>query len=103
MPGTGIAASHGSSILSFYQEPRHSFQVAAPIYTPTNSVRGFPFLYTLSSIYRPKIFDLFIFRLPWVFVAAWRLALATESGGYSLDAMHGLLFAVASLFKKHRL
>ena len=41
--------------------------------------------------------------MPWFFTAACRLALVTESGGYSLDAMHGLLFAVASLFKKHRL
>ena len=31
--------------------------VAAPIYTPTNSVRGFPFLYTLSSMYYLQIFD----------------------------------------------
>ena len=39
-----IAESYGSSILQFSI-------VAAPVYIPTSSVGGFPFLHTLSSIY----------------------------------------------------
>ena len=34
--------------------------------------------------------------LPWIFIAAHRLSLVAEIGGYSLVAMHGLLIAVAS-------
>ena len=33
------------------------FIVAIPIYVPTNSGRGFPFLHTLSNIYCSWIFD----------------------------------------------
>ena len=50
-PGAGLLdhmvvlslVSRGTSILFSI--------VAAPIYIPTNSARGFPFLHTLSSIY----------------------------------------------------
>ena len=43
MPRSGIAGSYGRIIL---------FSImAVPIYIPTNSVGGFPFLHTLSSIY----------------------------------------------------
>jgi len=33
------------------------FIVAVSIYIPTNNVRGFPFLHTLSSIYCCRLFD----------------------------------------------
>ena len=42
------------------------------------------------------------FWLHWVFVAACRLSLVEESGGYALDAVLRLLTAVASL-TEHRL
>ena len=45
IPSSGIAGSYGSSISS----TATMFYIVVCI--PTNSVRGFPFLYTLSSIY----------------------------------------------------
>ena len=48
---SGIAGSYGSSIY-LYKEPAYSFPlVAAPISILSNSVAGFHFLYTLTSIY----------------------------------------------------
>ena len=52
MPRSGIAGSDGSSISSFFQKSPHCFSIVAVLVCiPTNSVRGFPFLHTLSSIY----------------------------------------------------
>ena len=50
MPRSGIAGSYGSSISSFKESPLFSI-VAVLVCIPTNSVRGFLFLCTLSSIY----------------------------------------------------
>ena len=44
---SGIAGSYGSCIFSFLLV----FIVTVPIYIATNSLQGFPFLCTLSSIY----------------------------------------------------
>ena len=46
MPSSGIAGSYGSSISSIL---RYLHTVAVLVCIPTNSVRGFPFLHTLSS------------------------------------------------------
>ena len=43
------------------------------------------------------------FWLCWVFTAAHGLSLVSESGGYSLIVVHGLLIMVASLVAEHRL
>ena len=51
IPRSGIAGSYGSPLLIFFKGTSMFFSiVAAPIYISTNSVRGFPFLHTLSSI-----------------------------------------------------
>ena len=49
IPRSGIAGSYGSSDFSFLRSILFSV-VAAPIYIPTNSVLGFPFLHILTSM-----------------------------------------------------
>ena len=51
LPSSGIAGSYGSSISSFLRISTLFSIVAVLVCIPTNSVRGFPFLHTLSSIY----------------------------------------------------
>ena len=50
MPRSRFAGSYVHSIFSFLGNLILFFIVAAPIYIPTNSVEGFPFLLSLSSI-----------------------------------------------------
>ena len=51
MPSSGTAGSYGSSISSLLRNLHMFSVVAVLVCIPTNSVRGFPFLHTLSSIY----------------------------------------------------
>ena len=46
---------------------------------------------------------LLLLLLHWIFLAAHRLSLVAELGGYSLVAMHGLLIVVASIAVEQRL
>ena len=50
MPSIEIARSCGGSAFSFLRNPTLFSVVAIPIYIPTRSVGGFPFLHILSSI-----------------------------------------------------
>ena len=51
MPREGLLAPVVTLCLVFKRTSKLFSIVAVPIYMPTNSVGGFPFLYTLSSIY----------------------------------------------------
>ena len=58
IPRSRITGSCGSSIFQFVWGTSILFSiVAALIYIPTNSVRGFPFLHTLSNIYICTFFN----------------------------------------------
>ena len=52
IPTRRIAGSYGSSVLSFIRSLQTALfcSIAVPVYIPINSVRGFAFLHTLSSI-----------------------------------------------------
>ena len=50
-PEVKTATSHGSSMLNFWRNLRPFSIVAAPIYIPTNSLPGFPFIHILTSIH----------------------------------------------------
>ena len=48
---SGIAELYGSSIFRFLRNLHTVLNSGLSIYIPTNSVRRFPFLYTISSTY----------------------------------------------------
>ena len=50
-PSSGTAGLYGSPIPSFLKNLYTVSTLAVLVCIPTNSVRGFPFLHTLSSIY----------------------------------------------------
>ena len=50
IPSSGTAGLYGNSIFSFLRKLYTVLQVAAPIYIPSNSARGFPFLHILANI-----------------------------------------------------
>ena len=51
MHRSGIAGSYGTSTFSFIRSLRADLHsVVSSLYIPTNSVGGFPFLHTLSSV-----------------------------------------------------
>ena len=60
-PGVGLPNHMAPLFLVFWETYILFSIVAAPIYIPTSSVRGFPFLHTFSSIYLLKIFWWWLF------------------------------------------
>lgn len=50
MPWSGIEGKYGNSIFSFLRDPHTVLHSGYTNYIPTNSVGGFPFLHSLSSI-----------------------------------------------------
>ena len=64
-PGVGLLDHMVALFLVFWGTSVLFSTVAAPIYIPTNSARGFPFLHTLSSIYCLWIFWWWPFWLVW--------------------------------------
>ena len=51
VPSCGTTESYSSSVYNFLRNVHAVSIVAVPIYIPTNSVRGFPSLQTLSIIF----------------------------------------------------
>ena len=69
IPMNGIGESCGSSIFHFFWEMSILFSIlAAPIYTPTNSAQGHPFLHILTNICY-----LFILMISILIVVRWYL------------------------------
>ena len=68
MPSSGIAESHGGFMET--ESPYLSSIVAVPIYIPTSSVGGFPFLHILASTCCLWILVLLTFNLTETFI--WR-------------------------------
>ena len=54
---SGLAGSYGSSISSFLRSLPLFSMVTVLVCIPTNSIRGFSFLYTVSSVYCCRLLD----------------------------------------------
>ena len=53
---SGIGGSYGSAVFVFLRNLHTILQSVIPIYIPTSSVGGFPFLHTSPSIYCLEMF-----------------------------------------------
>ena len=102
-PGVGFLDHTVALFLVFEGTAILFSRVAVPMYIPTNSVGGFPFLHTLSSIYCCRLLFLFYFRLHWVFVAVRGLFSSCSKRGPLFVVVRRLLIAVAPLVAEHGL
>ena len=97
--------NHSNSRALLKPRSDHVTPLLKPFNTPYLRVKRPQFLplSTKPPWLAPHGFLFVYFWLRSVFVAVFRLSLAVESGGYSLDVVCGLLTAVASLVGEHGL
>ena len=103
-PGSKTSLSKQIKCFFFFFKFYFIFKLYITVLVLPNIKMNPPQVYMCSPEFSLKMFSvhLFIFLVPWVFVAVCRLSLVAVSEGYSSVAEQGLLTAVASLAVDHK-